>query len=151
MYDFVLRNGTVYDGSGSSAYRGDIGIQGDQIAALGAPGTLDGKTVLDVTDLAVAPGFINMLSWAVESLIEDGRSQSEIRQGVTLEVVGEGTSMGPLSPAMKAAGTRGILGNKDIHYDVDLDDAGRVPRLHGSARHFDQHRLVRRLVDAARA
>ena len=97
MADMVLQNGTIYDGSGSPPYQGDVAIQGDQIAALGAPGTLDGTTKIDVSGLAVAPGFINMLSWSVETLIEDGRSQSEIRQGVTLEVMGEGTSMGPLS------------------------------------------------------
>src|SRR5690606_21208739 len=66
----------------------------------------------------------NMLSWAVESLIEDGRSQSEIRQGVTLEIMGEGTSMGPLSEEMRSAGTRGILGNKDIQYDVEWTTLG---------------------------
>ncbi|MCC6802830.1 MAG: D-aminoacylase [Anaerolineae bacterium] len=119
MHDLVLRNGTVYDGSGSPAYRGDVAIQGDQIAAVGIPGSLEGNTVIDVSGLAVAPGFINMLSWSVESLIEDGRSQSEIRQGVTLEVMGEGTSMGPLSDTMKAMNTRGILGNTDIQYDIE--------------------------------
>ncbi len=118
MYDLVLRNGTVYDGSGSSAYQGDIALQGDQIAALGAPGTLTGKTVIDVEGLAVAPGFINMLSWAVESLIEDGCSQSEIRQGVTLEVMGEGVSMGPLSPKMKAMGKAGLFGSSDIDFEI---------------------------------
>src|SRR5512134_3203350 len=117
-YDLVLQNGLIYDGSGSPPYRGDVAIQGDSIAALDAPGTLSGKTTFDVSDLAVAPGFINMLSWAVETLIVDGHSQSDIRQGVTLEVMGEGFSMGPLSDAMKAAGTRGILGNEDIHYDI---------------------------------
>ena len=124
MSDLVLQNGTIYDGSGTAPYQGDIAIQGDQIAALGAPGTLDGTTKIDVSGLAVAPGFINMLSWAVESLIHDGRSQSEIRQGVTLEVMGEGTSMGPLSEEMREAGTRGILGNRDIEYDVEWTTLG---------------------------
>ena len=118
-YDIVIQNGTLYDGSGKPGRAGDLAIQGSAIAALGAPGTLRGKTVIDASGLAVAPGFINMLSWSVETLIEDGRSQSEIRQGVTLEVMGEGTSMGPLSEEMKAAGTRGILGNEDIQYDVE--------------------------------
>lgn len=124
MYDLVLRNGTVCDGSGSFAYQGDVAIQGDQIAALSTPGRLEGESVIDATGLVVAPGFINMLSWSVETLIEDGCSQSEIRQGVTLEVMGEGTSMGPLSPAMKESGTRGILGNKDIQYDVTWTTLG---------------------------
>lgn len=124
MFDVVLQNGTIYDGSGASPFQGDIAIQGDQIAELGAPGTLDGKLKIDASGLAIAPGFINMLSWAVETLIEDGRSQSEIRQGVTLEVMGEGTSMGPLSPAMKARGTRGILGNEDIQYEVEWTTLG---------------------------
>ncbi len=124
MYDLVLRNGTVYDGSGLSAYQGDVAFQGDQIAALGAPGTLTGKTVIDVEGLAVAPGFINMLSWSVESLIEDGCSQSEIRQGVTLEVMGEGVSMGPLSEAMKAKGKGGIFGESDIDFDITWTTLG---------------------------
>lgn len=124
MSDLVLQNGTIYDGNGTAPYQGDIAIQGDQIVALGAPGTLDGKTKIDVSGLAVAPGFINMLSWAVESLIYDGRSQSEIRQGVTLEVMGEGTSMGPLSEEMREEGTRGILGNRDIQYDVEWTTLG---------------------------
>src|SRR5215207_9655067 len=119
MYDLVLQNGTIYDGSGTAPYQGDAAIQGDQIAALGKPGTLEGKERIDASGLAVAPGFINMLSWSVETLIEDGRSQSELRQGVTLEVMGEGTSMGPMSPAMKASGTRGILGNSHIQYEVE--------------------------------
>jgi N-acyl-D-amino-acid deacylase len=123
-YNIVLRGGMVYDGSGTAPFQADVALEGQRIAAIGAPGTLHGSTMIDVEGLAVAPGFINMLSWAVESLIEDGRSQSEIRQGVTLEVVGEGFSMGPLSDAMKAEGTRGILGNKDIVYEVDWTTLG---------------------------
>lgn len=124
MYDIVLQNGTIYDGSGTISYQGDIAIQGDRIAALGAPGTLEGTTKIDVSGLAVAPGFINMLSWSVESLIYDGKSQSEIRQGVTLEVMGEGTSMGPLSEEMRADATRGILGNLDIEYEIEWTTLG---------------------------
>lgn len=119
VYEVILRNGTIYDGSGADPIEGDIAIRGDQIAAVGGSISGSGKLEIDVQGLAVAPGFINMLSWAVESLIADGRSQSDIRQGVTLEVMGEGTSMGPLSDAMKAAGTRGILNNRHIEYDVD--------------------------------
>jgi N-acyl-D-amino-acid deacylase len=123
-YSVVLRNGTLYDGSGNPPVQGDIAFSDDRIAAIGDPGTLTGDTIIDATGLAVAPGFINMLSWAVEALIQDGRSQSEIRQGVTLEVMGEGTSMGPLNEAMKEAGTRGILGNRDIQYDVEWTTLG---------------------------
>jgi N-acyl-D-amino-acid deacylase len=124
MFDRVIRGGMIYDGSGRPPFAGDIAFDGERIAAIGQPGTLQGQTVLEVNGLAVAPGFINMLSWAVESVIEDGRSQSEIRQGVTLEVMGEGFSMGPLSDAMKAAGTRGILGNRDLEYEVDWTTLG---------------------------
>lgn len=100
-YDVVIRNGTVYDGSGAAPVIADLVIKGDRIEAVGKLENVRGKTEIDATGLAVAPGFINMLSWATESLIEDGRSQSDIRQGVTLEVFGEGWSMGPLNDAMK--------------------------------------------------
>jgi N-acyl-D-amino-acid deacylase len=104
-YDIVLRGGTVYDGSGNTPVVGDVAIVGDSIAAIG---TVDGTGAqeFDVTGLAVAPGFINMLSWATESLIESGRSESDIRQGVTLEVFGEGESMGPLTDTMRAVAQR---------------------------------------------
>jgi N-acyl-D-amino-acid deacylase len=124
IYDVILRNGMVYDGSGSDPIAGDVAIQGDQIAAVGNVPDANAKVEIDVEGLAIAPGFINMLSWAVESLIADGRSQSDIRQGVTLEVMGEGTSMGPLSPAMKASGARGILNNRHIQYDVEWTTLG---------------------------
>jgi N-acyl-D-amino-acid deacylase len=101
IYDVVIRNGMIYDGSGSAPYKGDIAFQGNKIAAVGNRKGIKGRTEVDATGLAVAPGFINMLSWAVDTLIEDGKSQSDIRQGVTLEVFGEGDSMGPLTEAMK--------------------------------------------------
>jgi len=118
-YDLVLRNGTIYDGAGGPGYVGDLAIQGDHIAALqpasDAAGGLRGRIELDAAGLAVAPGFINVLSWADEALIQDGRSQSDIRQGVTLEVFGEGTSMGPLNARMK----REIVERQsDIKYPV---------------------------------
>ena len=100
-YDVVIRGGTVYDGSGGAPITGDVAILGDSIVAIGTV-TGAGRVELSAKGLAVAPGFINMLSWATESLIEDGRSQSDIRQGVTLEVMGEGTSMGPLSDTLRA-------------------------------------------------
>jgi N-acyl-D-amino-acid deacylase len=114
-YDLVLRGGTVYDGTGSPPVTADVAIAGDSVVALGPglPGT--GRTELDVTGLAVSPGFINMLSWATESLLEDGRAQSDIRQGVTLEVFGEGISMGPLTDSMKSE-MRAL--QRDIKFDV---------------------------------
>jgi len=101
-YDVILRNGTIYDGTGAAPITGDVGIRGDSIAAVGDLRGARGAEELDVTGLAMAPGFINMLSWATVSLIEDPRSQSDIRQGVTLEVFGEGESMGPVNDAMRA-------------------------------------------------
>lgn len=118
-YDIIIRNGTIYDGSGQSPFIGDIAIQDDTIAGVGELPIAQARIDIDAKGLAVAPGFINMLSWSVESLIEDGHSQSEIRQGVTLEVMGEGTSMGPLSDRMKAEWRGGILGNTDIKYDLE--------------------------------
>lgn len=114
-YDIILRNGTVYDGTGSAAVTEDIAISGDTIAAIGDLKTARAGKVIDVSGLAVAPGFINMLSWANESLIQDGRSQGDIRQGVTLEILGEGTSEGPLNDRMKEMRKR-LQG--DIRYDI---------------------------------
>jgi len=116
QYDLVIRNGTIYDGSGSPGVVGNVAINGDAIAAIGDLGKATGKTEIDAEGLAVSPGFINMMCWANESLIEDGRSQSDIRQGVTLEVLGEGGSMGPLNEAMKEQMVR-LQG--DIKYDVE--------------------------------
>jgi N-acyl-D-amino-acid deacylase len=100
-YDLVLRGGTVYDGSGGKPFVGDVAVNGDRIAAVGNLGNARGKREVDARGLAVSPGFVNMLSWATESLLVDGRAQSDVRQGVTLEVMGEGGSMGPLNDAMK--------------------------------------------------
>lgn len=100
-YDLILRNGTVYDGSGEPGVIGDVAIDADTIAAVGDLGDARGATEIDVSGLAVAPGFINMLSWANTSLIADGRGLSDIMQGVTLEVMGEGSSMGPLNNEMR--------------------------------------------------
>ena len=99
--DLLIRGGTIYDGRGGAPVDGDIGIVGDSIAAIGKLDDWRGRDEIDARGLAVAPGFVNMLSWATESLLEDGRAQSDIRQGVTLEVMGEGFSMGPLTDAMK--------------------------------------------------
>ncbi len=114
-YDLVLRGGSVYDGSGSAPVTADVAILGDSIAAVGPSLDATGRTEIDVSGLAVAPGFINMLSWATESLLEDGRAQSDIRQGVTLEVFGEGWSMGPLTDSMKK---EMVALQGDIKFDV---------------------------------
>jgi N-acyl-D-amino-acid deacylase len=100
-YDLLIRGGTVYDGSGTAPFVGDVGIDGDRIVALGDLSSATAESVVDASGLAVSPGFVNMLSWSTESLIVDGRSQGEIRQGVTLEVFGEGVSLGPMNDAMK--------------------------------------------------
>ncbi|AKP53097.1 N-acyl-D-amino-acid deacylase family protein [Cyclobacterium amurskyense] len=100
-FDVLIKNGQIVDGSGEASYIGDIGIRGDTISAIGKLSGAKGEIEIDATGLVVAPGFINMLSWAVDALIEDGKSQSDIRQGVTLEVFGEGTSMGPWTDEMK--------------------------------------------------
>jgi len=100
-YDLLIRNGTIYDGSGKPPFESEVAINGDSIAAIGKLNGARGKKEVDARGFAVAPGFINMLSWATESLIQDGRSQSDLRQGVTLEIFGEGTSMGPLNDQMK--------------------------------------------------
>jgi N-acyl-D-amino-acid deacylase len=119
-YDVVIRNGEIYDGTGKPPVRGDVGIAGDSIVAVGnVEGR--GRQEVDALGLAVAPGFINMLSWATESLIHDGLSQSDIRQGVTLEVFGEGSSMGPYSAEMKET-EKELQG--DIKYDIGWTTLG---------------------------
>jgi N-acyl-D-amino-acid deacylase len=122
QYDVVLRNGRIYDGSGSAPFQADLAIKEDTIAAIGALDGARGEIEIDARSLAVAPGFINMMSGAV-SLIADGRSQSDIRQGVTLEVMGEGTSMGPLNDIMKKELTER---QGDIKYVVDWSSLGEA-------------------------
>ncbi len=100
-YDIVIRGGMIYDGSGGEPYVGEVGIRGDRIVAVGPKLKGERASEIDATGQAVAPGFINMLSWATESLIADGRGLSDLKQGITLEVMGEGSSMGPLNDAMK--------------------------------------------------
>ncbi|HSE65755.1 MAG TPA: D-aminoacylase [Gemmatimonadales bacterium] len=114
-YDTILRHGTVYDGTGAAPVTADVAIKGDTVAAIGDLSKARGKVELDVTGLAVTPGFINMLSWSTETLIEDGKSQGEIRQGVTLEIMGEGESMGPWSDSLKAYNK---ANQGDIKYDI---------------------------------
>jgi N-acyl-D-amino-acid deacylase len=105
-FDLVLQGGTVYDGTGAPPRKADVGLRGDRVVQVGDLSRAAAKTRVDVTGLAVAPGFINVLSWANESLIADGRSQSDLRQGVTLEIFGEGWSMGPVNESMKAEALR---------------------------------------------
>ena len=113
-HDVVIRDGTVYDGTGAPPFDADLAIDGDRIAAIGEVAER-GRTELDAAGLAVAPGFINMLSWATTSLIADGRSQSDIRQGVTLEVFGEGWSLGPVNDTMRR---EQVEQQGDIKYDI---------------------------------
>lgn len=121
-YDLLVRNGLVYDGSGDAPKALDIAVRGDRVAALLPPGTPANATQeVDAGGKAVSPGFINVLSWATESLIEDGRSMSDTKQGVTLQVFGEGSSMGPLNPQMKA---RKQDRQGDIQYEVDWTSLG---------------------------
>lgn len=120
-YDVIIRNGMVLDGSGKSAIKSDIGILGDTIAGIGDLSKLTAKVDLDAEGQFVAPGFINMLSWANESLLVDGRSQSDLRQGVTLEVMGEGHSMGPLNSQMKA---EMLADQQDYSFDIPWNSLG---------------------------
>jgi len=119
-YDLIIRGGTIYDGSGKAPVVGDVAIKDDRIVAVGK---VDGtaKTEVAAKGMAVAPGFVNMLSWATESLIADPKSQSDIRQGVTLEVMGEGWSMGPMNATMKALETER---QGDIKYPIEWTSLG---------------------------
>ncbi|MFQ5525075.1 MAG: amidohydrolase family protein [Thermoanaerobaculia bacterium] len=115
-YDVLIRNGAVYDGHGGAPVIADVAVDGDSIVEVAQLSKARGRTEIDATGLAVAPGFINMLSWATISLIEDGRGQSDIRQGVTLEVFGEGWSMGPWNDAIKA---EALERQADIKFDIE--------------------------------
>jgi N-acyl-D-amino-acid deacylase len=114
-FDVIIRNGTVYDGTGGPGRRVAVGVRGDRIAAIGDLEAATAPLVVEANGLAVAPGFINMLSWSTESLLVDGRSQGEIRQGVTTQIFGEGSSMGPLTDAMKK---RMIENMGDLKYEI---------------------------------
>lgn len=120
-YDIIVRNGLIYDGSGGEPYPADLAINGDRIVAIGDLGDKHGKTEIDAEGLAVAPGFINVLSWSNLSLMQDGRSMSDIYQGVTLEVMGEGHSMGPWNDEMKA---ERLSEQGDIKYDITWTTLG---------------------------
>ena len=120
-YDLLIDNGTIYDGSGGTPFVGDVGITGDQIIYVGPQAPAPAKQTVDASGLAVSPGFINMLSWATETLIEDGRGMSDTVQGVTLEVFGEGNSMGPWNAEMKALDKQR---QQDIKYDIPWTTLG---------------------------
>jgi N-acyl-D-amino-acid deacylase len=119
--DLIIRNGLIVDGTGSPGYSGSIAVNHDAIYAIGELSRIKGKVEVNADGKIISPGFINMLSWANESLIEDGRSQGDIRQGVTLEVMGEGSSMGPLNDALKK---EMIESQEDIKFDIEWNTLG---------------------------
>ena len=120
-FDVLIRNGTFYDGSGGPGLRADVALNGDRVAAVGRLDDAVAPLVLDASGLAVAPGFINVLSWANVTLLHDGRGMSDLMQGVTLEIFGEGESGGPLTEAMKAD----LLARQgDIRYEIEWTTLG---------------------------
>jgi len=124
-YDVIIRGGTVYDGSGTPGQKADVGIRADTIAFIGDLSGASATSDIDATGKAVTPGFINMLSWAVETLIHDGNGESDIRQGVTLEVFGEGMSLGPLNDAMKDDMRVGMKRMPELAYDINWTTLGQ--------------------------
>ncbi|MEL6925189.1 MAG: D-aminoacylase, partial [Bacteroidota bacterium] len=136
VYDLIIRNANLYDGSGQAMVQADLAVNADTIAAVGNLAKATGKQEIDAAGKALSPGFINMLSWATESLIEDGRAQSDIRQGVTLEVMGEGWSMGPVNEQTRSQ-LEAMQG--DIRYEIEwttlgeylqfLEDRGIAPNV----------------------
>lgn len=123
-YDTIIKNGTIYDGSGQKPYQADLAIKDDRIVKIGDLGTATATTMVDATGKAVSPGFINMLSWATDSLVTDGRGVSDLVQGVTTEVFGEGWTMGPYTPEAKARYQKGIDSSR-TPYKVQWDTLGQ--------------------------
>src|SRR5262245_51998299 len=119
--DVLVRGGTLYDGSGEPPRRADLCLRGDRIAAVGDLGAAQARDTLDASGLAVAPGFVNMLSWATDDLIVDPRSTSDVHQGVTTEVFGEGESYGPWNDEMKVR-RRAMQG--DLRFDIEWTTLG---------------------------
>ncbi len=115
-FDILVRGGTLYDGGGGAPITADVGIRGDQIAAVGDLANAEAAVLVDATGLAVAPGFVNMLSWSTESLIVDGKSQGEIRQGVTTQIFGEGMSMGPVNEELEA-----LLESQQVDFKYEIE------------------------------
>jgi N-acyl-D-amino-acid deacylase len=132
-FDYILRDGTIYDGTGKPSFKGDVAIQGDTIVAIGDLKNAKAKKEINASGLAIAPGFINMLSWADRSLLLDGRSMSDIKQGVTLEVFGEGWSPAPVKRKATA---------KPV--DSPLDNTRWLLRLSREKRNQSECCLVRR-------
>jgi len=142
-YDLIIRNGTIYDGSGRPPMTGDVAVSGEIITAVGQLRSSRGGSEFDARGLAVAPGFINMLSWANRSLLEDGRSQSDIRQGVTLEVLGEGSGRflaPPGDDAILAGRILAVAGDAALRAR-----AGEANRARAAAQ-FDPRRLCRTMA-----
>ena len=129
-FDVIIRNGTVFDGTGSSPYTADVAISGDTIAAIGDLSGSNARKELDANGMAVAPGFINMLSWANESLLEDGRSMSNIKQGVTLE---EALRLGAIDIPLRRLPLLGEVANTAVFLASDSASAitGAVVNLTG--------------------
>lgn len=121
QHDLIIRNALIFDGTGKPPVAGDLAISGDTIAAIGDLSALKAKSEIDAKGLALSPGFVNMLSWANESLIQDGRAQSDLRQGVTLVVMGEGSSMGPYNKKMKK---QEMAEQGDIKFDITWNTLG---------------------------
>lgn len=121
QYDILIRNGRVIDGTGAPGVNTSLAIRGDRVVAIGPLADATARETIDATGLVVAPGFINMLSWADEPLLVDGRSQGNVRQGVTLEVFGEGWSMGPLNERMK---TEQLAAQGDLKFPIDWTTLG---------------------------
>ena len=120
-YDLLITNALIYDGNGNAPYEGSVAINGDTIAALGVLENVTGTETVDAKGMAVSPGFINMLSWGTVSLIEDGRGLSDLKQGVTLEVMGEGWSMGPINEKTRK---EELESQGDIKYDIPWTTLG---------------------------
>src|SRR2546429_7245898 len=126
-FDVIIKGGTVYDGTGAEPKHVDVGVRGDRIVGVGDFKTAKAKTVINANGLAVAPGFSSMLSWSTQSLMQDGRSQSEIRQGVTTEIMGEGESMGPVNDRVREH----ILQTQtDIKYDIKWNTLAEYLQYH---------------------
>ena len=119
--DLLIRNGVIYDGRGSEPIRGDVAVKAGRVVAIGTLRDYTADREVNANGLAVAPGFINTLSWAVESLIYDGRGMSDIKQGVTLEIFGEGNSMGPVNDRVRE---EMLKTQSDIRYDVTWKTLG---------------------------
>jgi N-acyl-D-amino-acid deacylase len=128
-FDLVIQGGRIFDGTGGPSYLGDVGIRGERIIYVGPPRPTTAKRTIDAHGQAVSPGFINMLSQAQESMIADGREESDLFQGVTLEVMGEGDSMGPLTDQMAA---RNESRESDIKYPINWRTLGQY--LHARER-----------------